>query len=82
MGCSPEQVAGRLTLDHGHTMISPESIYRYIFHRSAQKDYWHRLLPRQKARRGRRGRKGGSPASFIKHRLPISHRPAEVEDRT
>jgi len=82
MGCSPEQIAGRLARDHGHTMISPESIYRYIYHRSAQKDYWHRLLPRHKARRGRQGLRGGSPASFIKQRRPISERPQEAEQRT
>src|ERR1700741_780455 len=41
MGSSPEQIAGRLTLENGPS-ISHESIYRYIYHRSAQKDYWHR----------------------------------------
>ena len=51
------------------------------FHLSSvgQKDYWHRLLPRHKLRRGHRGRRGGSPASFIKQRRPITERPAEVE---
>jgi IS30 family transposase len=37
MGHSPEQIAGRLALEHGHTVISHESIYRFIYHRSAQK---------------------------------------------
>ena len=82
MGCSPEQIAGRLTLEHGHTRISHESIYRYIYHRSAQKDYLHRLLPHRKSRRGRRGRGGGSSIKLIKHRLPISERPATAADRT
>jgi IS30 family transposase len=82
MGHSPEQIAGRLALEHGRAIISPESIYRFIYHRSAQKDYWHRLLPRHKLRRGRRGRKGGSPASFIKLRRPIGERPATVADRS
>ena len=81
MGCSPEQIAGRLTLEHGRTMISHESIYRYIYHRSAQKDYWHRLLPRHKARRGRRSRQGGSSVKLIRHRVPIAQRPAEAADR-
>jgi transposase, IS30 family len=81
MGHSPEQIAGRLTLEHGHTVISHESIYRFAYHRSAQKDYWHRLLPCHKLKRGRRRRPGGSPASFIKHRRSISERPAEVEGR-
>ena len=68
MGHSPEQIAGRLALEHGRVIISHESIYRFIYHRTAQKDYWHRLLPRHKLRRGRRRRPGGSPASFIKQR--------------
>ena len=81
MGHSPEQIAGRLTLEHGRVIISHESIYRFIYHRSAQKDYWHRLLPCRKLRRGHRKRRGGSPASFIKHRRPISERAAEAERR-
>ena len=81
MGHSPEQIAGRLALEHGRVIISHESIYRFIYHRSAQKDYWHRLLPRHKLRRGRRGRPGGSPASFIKQRRSITERPAEADDR-
>lgn len=82
MGHSPEQIAGRLTRQHGRVIISHESIYRFIYHRSAQQDYWHRLLPRHKLRRGRRGRRGGSPASFIKQRRAIGERPAEAADRT
>jgi IS30 family transposase len=81
MGHSPEQIAGRLALEDGHTVISHESIYRYIYHRTGQKDYWHRLLPRAKHKRGRPGRQGGSAASFIKLRRPLSERPAEAEDR-
>jgi len=81
MGLSPEQIAGRLARDHGATIISHESIYRFVYHRSAQKDYWHRLLPRAKSRRGRLGKRGGSPASFIKRRRPLSSRPADAADR-
>src|SRR5258705_7988237 len=79
MGHSPEQIAGRLALEHGRVIISHESIYRFIYHRAAQKDYWHRLLPRRKRRRGHRP--GRSPASLIKQRRSISERPAEVEGR-
>src|SRR6059036_2353021 len=79
MGHSPEQIAGRLTLEHGRVIISHESIYRFIYHRAAQKDPWHRLLPRRKRRRGHRP--GRSPASLIKQRRSITERPAEVEGR-
>lgn len=81
MGHSPEQIAGRLALEQGRSIISHESIYRFIYHRSAQKDYWHRLLPRQKLHRGRPGRQGGSSVSFIKQRRPLSERPAEAASR-
>lgn len=82
MGRSPEQIAGRLALEHGRPVISHESIYRFVYHRSAQKDYWHRLLPRAKSRRGRMGQRGGSPASRMSRRRPLADRPAEARDRT
>jgi len=81
MGRSPEQIAGRLAREHGRTVISHESIYRFVYHRSAQKDYWHRLLPRRKSRRGRLSRGGGSPASRMSRRRPLADRPAEALDR-
>ncbi|MEH3041545.1 MAG: IS30 family transposase [Sphingomonas paucimobilis] len=82
MGHSPEQIAGRLAREAGRTVISHESIYRFLYHRSAQKDYWHRLLPRAKARRGHHARRGGSPASFVKHRRSIHECPPEARERS
>ncbi len=81
-GWSPEQIAGALRGDAGRCVISHEAIYRFIYHRSAQKDYWHRLLPRHKSRRGRLGLRGGSPVEHIQHRVPIQERPAEINART
>jgi IS30 family transposase len=78
MGHSPEQIAGRLARQHGRVIISHESIYRFIYHRAAQKDSWYRLLPRHKRARGRQRR---SSASVIKQRCSIAERPAEVEGR-
>jgi transposase, IS30 family len=80
MGHSPEQIAGRLARQHGRVIISHESIYRFIDHRTAQGDYWYRLLPRHKKIRGRR-RLGGSSGSLIKQRRSITERPAEVQGR-
>jgi IS30 family transposase len=74
MGHSPEQIAGRLARQHGRVIISHESIYRFIYHRAAQKDSWYRLLPRHKRARGRQRR---SSASFIKQRRSITERPAQ-----
>jgi transposase, IS30 family len=82
-GWSPEQVAGRLERDAGHPVISHESIYRFIYaqiHRT--NDFsWRLLLPRGKSKRGRRRRPGGSPASFIKARVPVAQRPSVAADR-
>jgi transposase, IS30 family len=82
-GCSPEQVAGRLACQAGKPIISYESIYRFIYAqiRRTNDGSWRHYLPRAKAKRGRRGKKGGSPANFIKHRCPISQRPKAVQTR-
>ena len=81
-GWSPEQISGRLRRACGQPVISHESIYRFIYHRSAQKDYWHRLLPRRKSRRGRLGARGGSSVLHLQHRVPIHDRPAQANDRS
>ena len=82
-GCSPEQVAGRLAREAGHRVISYESIYRFIYAQIRRtNDYaWRRYLPRAKARRGRRGKRGGSPALLIEQRRPIAERPDAAADR-
>jgi len=82
-GWSPEQVAGRLARDHGRKMISYESIYRFIYAQLRRtSDYsWRRYLPRGKSKRGCRGKKGGSPASFIEGRVSLAERPIEVANR-
>ena len=82
-GWSPAQVAGRLALDEGRRIISHESIYRFIYAQMARKkDYaWRRYLPRAKAKRGFRGRRGGSPAIHIAHRVPLSQRSHAAADR-
>lgn len=80
-GWSPEQIAGELCLKHGRCIISHEAIYRFIYHRSAQKDYWHKLLPLRKSRRGRLGERGGSPVEHIQERISIHERPLEARSR-
>lgn len=77
-GWSPEQVAGRLG------RISTESIYRFIYAQIRRhNDYgWRLLLPRRKSRRGRRARKGGSPALHMSYRVGLGARPDEVAQRS
>jgi transposase, IS30 family len=83
-GLSPEQVAGRLKLENGSCLISHETIYRFIYAQiTRHNDFsWRNYLPRAKAYRGFRGRKGGSSASFIQQRVSIAERPADVATRS
>ena len=83
-GYSPETVAGRLALEQGKKIISYEAIYRFIYAQIIRsKNYaWRHYLPRGKAKRGFRGRKGGSSALHIEHRVSIAERPAGLSDRS
>jgi len=82
-GWSPEQIAGRLSLDHPHQHIDDETIYRYIYSTRVRKEKLWRLLPLARKRRRRwHGRKmqrtgGVSRLPF----LTIDARPAEINDR-
>jgi IS30 family transposase len=80
---SPEAVAAHLAREQGKRVISHETIYRFIYTQIARtKDYaWRRYLPRGKAKRGYRGRKGGSSALHIFGRVPIAERPAHFSNR-
>lgn len=79
-GWSPEQIAGRLTKDHqGHTIICPESIYRYIYAPANQQDGWYEYLPRAHRKR-RRWYGRHLYHRGIANRISIHDRP-EVIDR-
>ena len=83
-GWSPEQIAGRFRRKAGQTVLSHETIYRFIYaHTTRAKTgtAWRHYLPRAKWQRGWRGRRGGSPASFIHRRRPLQERPVAASDR-
>ena len=82
-GWSPEQIAGRLAREYGRKVISYETIYRFIYAQIRRTDdfSWRRYLPRGKSKRGIRGKRGGSPASFIEGRVPLAERPPDINDR-
>ena len=67
----------------GRTVISYESIYRFIYAQDARlKDHdWRQYLPEAKWKRGRRTPKGSSSVSFILRR-PVAARPPAVADQT
>lgn len=82
-GWSPQQVAQRLALERQGSVISHETIYRFIYAQIARtKEYaWRLYLPRAKSKRGRRRRKGRSSVSFITLRKPLAQRPADAAPR-
>jgi IS30 family transposase len=82
-GWSPEQVVGRLAREHEGKVISHETIYRFIYAQIARTTdgSWRHYLPRAKSKRGRRRKRGGSPASFIEGRVSLDQRPTEAADR-
>ena len=82
-GWSPEQIAGRLRRDAGRSVLSHETIYRFIYAQTTRTKpdrAWRHFLPRAKWRRGRRRRRG-SLASLIQLRRPLAERPASATDR-
>jgi transposase, IS30 family len=82
-GVSPEQIAGRMIRDKTPERVSHETIYRFIYAEIARtKDFgWRHFLPRAKSKRGIRGVRGGSAASFIQGRISVHNRTLEASDR-
>lgn len=83
LGWNPEQIAGRLSLDHPKETIDDETIYRYIY----QKDWYvkrEKLWQYLTLRRRRRMNKGGRHVkrdSRIPEAVSIDKRPKIVEKR-
>ena len=80
-GWTPEQIAGWLKRgeERGLRLVSFETIYAFI-HRAGQKaERLWRLLPRGRAKRGRR--RARQPRTTIAERASIHDRPEAVEGR-
>lgn len=80
-GLSPEQIAGRLRAEQGGTVVSPETIYRFVYESPlGRQEQLSQYLRRGKKKRTRRqGRRTHSQP--IAGRLFIDSRPAAVADR-
>lgn len=77
---TPEQIAGRLKSEYGHTVISPKSIYEYIY--SSYGQHLSRYLTyKQFHKRKGAVRKRGWGAG-IKNRVFIDDRPDIVNERS
>ena len=85
-GWTPAEIAGRLPLDHPDDQamrVSHETLYAWIYH-PAQKHraLWQYLSRGRVRRRPRPPARKARRAPQIKYRVPISARPACVDDRT
>lgn len=85
-GWTPEEIAGRLPLefaDDPAMRVSHETVYAWIY-APAQKglQLWQYLPRGQRTRRRRGPARKVRRAPQIRFRVPIHHRPVEVEDRT
>ena len=80
-GWSPEQIAGWLKADNepGLRGIGTETIYRFVYRARQKVEKLWKLLPRGKARRGRRKRR--DTKSAISDRRSIHERPEAVQNR-
>jgi IS30 family transposase len=81
LGWTPEQIAGRLSVEPGApATLCHETIYRYIYSREARSLNLYRHLPRhrrtRRPRAARRGRSGVFPET-----RNVSNRPESVKER-
>lgn len=87
IGYSPEQIAGRLTLEYPNEKISHEAIYQYIYNQTNNYGYlktgYHDLRIYLKRRHKRRQKKGMRKYQRVfKHKgISIEERPKEIEKR-
>ncbi len=78
-GYSPEQIAGRSRLD-GISMVSHETIYRWIWSDKRSGGKLHKYLRRQGRKYAKRGSKNAG-RGFIPNRVDIDERPAIVDQK-
>ena len=81
-GWSPEQISGRIRIDHPGHSINHEAIYQYIYH--PQNPYrleMINLLRRAHKKRRNKGIGRKERKTKIPNRIPIDTRPKSVESR-
>jgi transposase, IS30 family len=79
---SPEQIAGRISLDHPHLTISHETIYQYIYGKGKKFNLEEYLVRSHKKRRVKTGRSMKRSKSCIPYAVMIDCRSTKVSNRT
>lgn len=81
-GWSPEQIAGRLPIDHPKLTISHEAIYQYIYDKQTRTQHDLTIyLARANKKRKQRGHSRKHRKTHIPDRISIDKRPENVEKR-
>jgi IS30 family transposase len=81
-GWSPEQISGRIRIDHPEQTINHEAIYQYIYH-PQNPDRLEMIQLLRQAHKKRRNKGIGRKVrrTTIPNRIPIDDRPKSVENR-
>jgi IS30 family transposase len=81
-GWSPEQISGRIRIDHPEQAINHEAIYQYIYHpQNPNRLEMIQLLRRAHKKRRNKGIGRKVRKTTIPNRIPIDDRPKSVENR-
>lgn len=78
LGWSPEQISGRLHLDHPGFSISHEAVYQYIYKEHSE---LIPLLTRSHKKRHKKGHSRKHKKSHIPNRVGIQERPEDIAQR-
>lgn len=83
LGWSPEQIAGRISMEHSGLSISHEAIYQYVYHpRTEERDELIRCLRRGHRKRKTKGVGRKERKTKIPNRIPIEERPMSADSRS
>jgi IS30 family transposase len=81
-GWSPEQISGRIRIDHPGQTINHEAIYQYIYHpQNPDRLEMIQLLRRAHKKRRNKGIGRKVRKTKIPNRIPLDARPKSVENR-
>lgn len=78
---TPEQIAGRLPIDHPGERINTETIYRYIYSKKARQYKLWECLPQARKKRMKKGGRSVHRESKIPGAISIDLRPEEANSR-
>ena len=82
LGWSPEQISGRIRIDHPGCSINHEAIYQYIYHpHNPHRLEMITLLRRAHKKRRNKGIGRKVRKTKIPNRIPIDARPKSIENR-